>query len=178
MIATVDVHWSNGGYEFGRQDFRDISLDALAWERSKRTWDAVTNRRIKTLHPKLQRLATYFINEVEIRHGIKLRVTQATRTIAQQNALYAQGRTKPGKRVTDARGGKSYHNYALAIDVVEIKNGKAIWDNNDNNWKLIGKVGISLGFTWGGTWKKDPDRPHFQMEFGLSIKQLRRGQRP
>lgn len=66
-------------------------------------------------------------NEVESKHGIKLRVAQATRTIAQQNALYAQGRTAPGRIVTNAKGGESYHNYGLAIDVIEIKNGKTNW---------------------------------------------------
>lgn len=100
-------------------------MDALIWERSKRTWDFITNQRIRTLHPKVQQSAIDFVNEVESKHGIKLRVAQATRAIAQQNALYDQGRTVPGKIVTNAKGGESYHNYGLAIDVVEIKNGKA-----------------------------------------------------
>lgn len=44
--------------------------------------------------------------------------TLGYRTVAEQDALFAQGRTKPGPRVTDAPGGLSLHNYGLAVDVV------------------------------------------------------------
>ena len=77
--------------------------------------------------------------------------------------------------ITFAKGGESYHNYGLAIDVVEISGGKAVWNTN---WGDIAKIGISHGFSWGGNWTTRPDKPHFQMDFGLSIKQLQQGQRP
>jgi peptidoglycan L-alanyl-D-glutamate endopeptidase CwlK len=38
--------------------------------------------------------------------------------------LYAIGRTKPGKKVTKAKGGTSYHNYGLAFDIYPFINGK------------------------------------------------------
>ncbi|MGN7308723.1 M15 family metallopeptidase, partial [Bacillus subtilis] len=41
--------------------------------------------------------------------GIPIVITQGLRTVAEQDALYAQGRSKPGKVVTNARGGYSYH---------------------------------------------------------------------
>jgi hypothetical protein len=41
---------------------------------------------------------------------------QGVRTFAEQDALYAQGRTRKGLRVTNAKGGQSYHNYGLAAD--------------------------------------------------------------
>lgn len=47
----------------------------------------------------------------------------------------------------------------------------------NTNWAWIKQVGISHGFTWGGDWAT-PDKPHFQMDFGLSIQQLQSGQRP
>ena len=40
------------------------------------------------------------------------------RTFEDQDKLYAQGRTKPGQIVTNARGGDSLHNYGLAADYV------------------------------------------------------------
>ncbi|PYF74334.1 M15 family metallopeptidase [Pedobacter nutrimenti] len=136
---------------------------------SKPTWDAVSNKRIATLDPRLQNPARGFINTVEEELGLQLRVVQATRTIAEQNTLYNQGRTTPGKIVTNARGGTSYHNYALAIDVVMMKNGQADWSVVPNDVVEIGK---RFGFEWGGDWKKFKDYPHFQMTFGKSIREL------
>ncbi len=140
-----------------------------------KTWDSVTNKRILTLHQNVQGPATVFINEVKAKLGIRLRVTDALRTNAEQNSLYAQGRTKPGLVVTGAKAGESYHNYGLAIDVVEITNSGNV--NYSTNWSAIEKVGVNNGFSWGGNWPK-PDKPHFQMNFGLSISQLQRGSRP
>src|SRR5690606_7828810 len=79
------------------------------------TWDMVTNRRIRELHPRLGIAARQFINTVEGELGIQLRITQGYRSIAEQDALYAQGRTAPGEIVTNARGGQSNHNYGLAL---------------------------------------------------------------
>ena len=136
----------------------------------------MTQKRIKALNVKIQSSVTKFINEVESKLGIRLRITQGYRSVATQNALYAQGRTAPGKIVTNARGGFSYHNYGLAIDVVEIRdNGSINWSPD---WDAIGTVGISNGFEWGGNWTTIVDRPHFQMIFGLSINDLRNGERP
>ena len=136
----------------------------------------VTKKRIKELNVKIQDNVIKFISEVESKLGIRLRITQGYRSIATQNALYAQGRTAHGKIVTNARGGSSYHNYGLAIDVVEIRNNGSINWNPD--WEAIGAIGVSNGFEWGGNWTTIIDKPHFQMTFGLSINDLRNGARP
>ncbi|WP_316803917.1 M15 family metallopeptidase [Pedobacter nototheniae] len=133
------------------------------------TWDEVTNKRILTLDKRLQNPARAFINTVEEELGIQLRIVQALRTIAEQNALYNQGRTTPGAIVTKAKGGTSYHNYALAMDVVMIEKGQAVWTILP---KEVVKIGEDLGFEWGGTWKGFKDYPHFQMTFGQSIRDL------
>lgn len=127
------------------------------------TWNTRTNSKIEKLHPKIRCKAYDLINKVEEDLGIKLIVAQGLRTIAEQNALYAKGRTSGGKKVTNARGGYSYHNFGLALDVVELKNGKL---NYDLEWNKIGMIGISLGFEWGGLWTTILDRPHFEMIFG------------
>jgi peptidoglycan LD-endopeptidase CwlK len=133
------------------------------------TWDSITNARIAKLHLNVQKPAIKFINQVASELKIKLRVTQGLRTFEEQDALYAQGRTATGTIVTNAKGGQSYHNYGLAIDVVEIKDGKAIWDTS---WPRISEIGISHGFEWGGNFKSFPDKPHFQMTLGYSITEL------
>ncbi len=132
--------------------------------------DPISNQRIAQLHPKIRAKAAEFINRVERETGIKLRLASGFRSIAEQNALYAQGRTKPGSIVTNAKGGSSYHNYGLAIDVVEVRpNGSVNWNTN---WSAIAKIGKEMGFEWGGDWTSIVDKPHFQMSFGKSTSQL------
>lgn len=134
------------------------------------TWDNVTNQRIALLHPAVRQVATDFINAVESKLRIRLRITQSLRSIPEQDALYAQGRTTAGKIVTNAKGGDSYHNYGLAWDVVEIENGLANWETN---WLGISEIAEEMGIEWGGNFKSIKDKPHFQMSFGLSIAQLK-----
>lgn len=153
-----------------RKKVKELAMDTINYIKEK-TWDIHTNRRIDTLHPAIISKVKEFIIRAEKELGIKLRVTAALRTWVEQSSLYNKGRNSDGEIiniksvVTWAKSGESYHNYGLAIDVVEIKNGKALWKNP--NWEKIGKLGESIGFTWGGRWTgKKNDRPHFQMNFG------------
>ena len=132
------------------------------------TWDKVTDVRIAKLHPAIRENAEQFINEVE-KIGIKLRVTQGLRTIQEQNDLYAIGRTIPGKKVTNAVGGKSYHNYGLAIDVCQIDGRMADFDPD---WLKIVPIAEKYGFAWGGKFKTIIDKPHFEKTFGHSTSDL------
>ena len=135
------------------------------------TWDRHTDRRIKTLHPLIQCDVANIINEAEATLGITFRVSQALRTIAEQDALYAKGRTAPGKVVTKARGGSSYHNYGLAFDVALIRNGKVIW--NDPGYRNLSTIAEKYGFYWGGNFRgKFTDQPHFEKTFGKSHRQF------
>src|SRR4030088_3519409 len=87
-------------------------------------------------------------------------VTSTLRSPMEQEALYAQGRTSPGRIVTNAKPGQSAHNYGLAIDVVPIVNGKPDWSGADPVWETIGKLGQAAGLTWlgahGSTFPEDP----------------------
>ncbi|MBQ6458768.1 MAG: M15 family metallopeptidase, partial [Exiguobacterium sp.] len=116
---------------------------------------------------------------------LEVRLTSGYRSAKEQNAVYAQGRSEPGRVVTNAKAGQSYHNYGLAVDFVIIHNNKADYDlNTDRNrndipdWQELGELGKALGFEWGGDWNSFPDYPHLQMDFGLSIRQLVAGKRP
>ena len=133
-------------------------------------WDIVSEKRINTLHPMVRPFAIQFINEAQKQLGITLRVTDAFRTYAEQNKLYAKGRTAAGKKVTNARGGESNHNFGTAFDVVPMENGQP---NYDADYLPIAKLGKSLGFKWGGDWVSLDDKPHFEMNFGYTFKQLR-----
>jgi peptidoglycan L-alanyl-D-glutamate endopeptidase CwlK len=114
--------------------------------------------------------------------GVNIRITQGLRTIAEQDALYAQGRTKPGAKVTNARGGYSNHNFGVAIDFVLMASGynmKADANNNGQaDWYEVVEEAKKLGFAWGGDWVSFVDYPHFEMTFGLSTADYRAGKRP
>lgn len=133
-------------------------------------WDSVSENRINTLHPQVRDRVRNFLHQAEAA-GIKLRVTSAYRSYEEQNALYAQGRTTAGKIVTNAKAGESSHNFGTAVDVIPIVNGAPDW--NTNLWPQIAAIGRAAGFSWGGDWKSFKDYPHFEMNFGKTLAQLR-----
>jgi len=102
--------------------------------------------------------------------GIKVMMTCGYRSVAEQNRLYAQGRTTPGKKVTNARGGYSWHNFALAADYAFIVNGKVTWNGP---WNVFGKTARECGLEWGGDFKSIVDRPHVQWTKGRTLAQMR-----
>ena len=106
--------------------------------------------------------------------GIKVIMTQGYRSIEAQNALYAKGRTAPGSKVTNAKGGSSWHNFGLAADYVFVINGKVTYNGP---WAKFGKIAESCGLEWGGNFKSICDRPHVQNTGGKTLKQMLKGDR-
>ncbi|MCE5322416.1 M15 family metallopeptidase [bacterium] len=121
------------------------------------------------LNPEFAAKLTLFEKKLAT-NGIKVILTAGYRSIAEQNRLYAQGRTKPGKKVTNARGGNSWHNYGLAADYAFVINGKVTWDGP---WDLFGRTARSCGLEWGGNFKSIIDRPHLQWTQGKTLAQMR-----
>ena len=119
------------------------------------------------LHPTLQAAGRALLAQAQ-RRGLSVFIFEGMRDIARQDALYAQGRTAPGKVVTWVKGGGSYHNYGLAIDVVF--QGPAPW-GEQHDWDALGECGEAAGLEWGGRWAK-ADRPHFQLR-GLKVAELK-----
>lgn len=107
--------------------------------------------------------------------GIDLLVTCTHRDDAEQGALYAQGRTVPGRIVTNAKPGRSLHNLmhaglpaSRALDVVPMVGGKPVWGTKGADlalWMRVGEIGESCGLEWAGRWR-GPLRefPHFQFK--------------
>jgi peptidoglycan L-alanyl-D-glutamate endopeptidase CwlK len=91
-------------------------------------------------------------------------VAYGFRTIPEQNKIYAQGRTTPGKIVTWAKGNESLHTQGLAIDVYIAKDDGTIDLDAVLPIDAV-EIGKQEGFEWGGDWKKNKDFPHFEMKF-------------
>lgn len=136
----------------------------------------VNSRSLTDLLPVVQKKARALLAAAKA-EGIDLLVTSTYRDAECQDALYAQGRTKPGRKVTNARGGQSWHQYRVAFDVVPLFAGKAVW-NDQRLWKRIGELGESVGLEWAGRWKTFRESPHFQFTGGLTMADLRKGKQP
>lgn len=146
--------------------------------------DKVTLKRIELVHPNLRDEALFIYTQIcEVLEGKAIcRFTHTLRTYKEQNDLYALGRTKKGRKVTWAKGGYSYHNFGMAIDICLIIDGKeASWDtvkdfDNDGvaDWMEVVGIFKMNGWEWGGDWSVGKkDMPHFQKTLGNSTAQLR-----
>lgn len=134
--------------------------------------DKVTQERIEKLHPSVRDEVKKIIAECDsaLNGRAKIRITQGLRTFAEQEKLYNQGRTSPGKKVTNAKAGQSIHNYGLAVDICLIIDGKDVswdtakdWDNDGvADWYECVKIFAKYGWDWGGNWKTFKDLPHFE----------------
>lgn len=129
----------------------------------------MASRKLTDLHPQLKPLAEKFEAECNAQ-GIDFLFTCTYRSPEEQNDLYAQGRSKPGKIVTNAQAGQSKHNFMVgvfpaskAFDVVPLRNGKPVWNATDPLWKTLGFIGKSIGLEWAGDWKRFREYPHFQL---------------
>ena len=158
--------------------------------------DQITLQRIETLHPAVrQEVKNIYENEIVPALSGKAicRFAYTLRTFAEQDALYAQGRTKlydsNGKKlgvVTKAKGGQSIHNYGLALDIVLIKdtNGDgsfdtASWEDTIDfdkdgkaDWREIVNIFKKYNWVWGGDWTSFKDKPHFEKTFGHTWRTL------
>lgn len=122
--------------------------------------DERSERNIATLLPEVRPIARALVQK-SAQAGIRIKVISALRTCAEQDALYAQGRTRPGSRVTNARGGYSNHNFGIAFDVGVFEGSAYV--PQSAKYKAVGALGMDLGLEWGGSWKTIVDEPHFQL---------------
>ncbi|MDR1275814.1 MAG: M15 family metallopeptidase [Candidatus Accumulibacter sp.] len=138
----------------------------------------IDSRNPDELAPAVRAMAEAFIAVCKAQ-GIDLVITSTYRDAEKQDALYALGRTKPGKVVTNAKGGQSFHNWRVAFDAVPLRGGKPVWNTRGDDgklWEKIGAIGEAVGLEWGGRWKKFPDYPHFQCTNGRSLADFQKGE--
>lgn len=149
--------------------------------------DKVTLERIKLVHPKLVDEVDSIYTDIcaALSGSAMCRFAYTLRTFKEQADLFAIGRTKPGKKVTQAGPGLSMHNYGLAVDIVLVKdadgNGSfetASWDMKSDfdkdgkaDWMEVVTIFKQYGWAWGGDWKFF-DAPHFEKPMGYSVRQL------
>lgn len=159
--------------------------------------DKISIERIKLLHPVITCLVTNAIDKAEagLSKYMAIRIVQGMRTFAEQDGLYALGRTKVnpdgksskkkmGNIVTNAKGGQSIHNYGLAVDFCLLidndKNGtfeEVSWSriidldkDGKMDWDEVVTAFETYGFSWGGKWRTFKDYPHFEFSQNKNYK--------
>lgn len=109
------------------------------------------------------------------KQGIYLIITEGFRTKEYQDELYAKGRTKPGKIVTNAKGSdySSQHQWGIAFDIA-INDTKLLYD--ETTIRKVAKISKSskVLLAWGGDWKSIVDTPHFYLgKWGSTTSKLK-----
>ena len=133
----------------------------------------INSRSLDDLNPRVKKLCEQFIASCA-KHNIDVLITSTYRDAESQNALYAQGRTTLGKKVTNARGGDSFHNWRVAFDFVPVVDGKARWDDGAL-FTQCGEIAESLGLEWAGRWVKFKEMAHCQFTYGLTLADFKAG---
>lgn len=120
------------------------------------------SRKISDLRPEMRKPAQAIIDACKAR-GVELLITCTLRSNQEQSELYAIGRTKPGRKVTNAKPGSSAHNHGCAMDVVPVIAGKPCWDASHHGWQVYGEEVRRAGLEWAGDWKSFKEFPHCQI---------------
>lgn len=132
-------------------------------------------RDINKCHPRLILLSKKLVSACK-GQGLIIGIGECYRTTKEQDTLYAQGRTKAGKIVTNAKGSSysSHHQWGTAFDVYR-NDGKGAYNDYDGFFAKVGKIGKSIGLEWGGDWKNPVDKPHFQLpDWGSTTTKLKK----
>jgi len=135
----------------------------------------MSSRSLLDLVPPVRDRANKFLAECHA-VGIDVLIYCTYRSPEEQNELYKIGRSLPGKIVTNARGGQSWHNFHAAFDFVPMINGKLQWADK----KLYAKCGAiaeSVGLEWAGRWTGSlKETAHCQYRGGLTLAQANSGE--
>jgi hypothetical protein len=135
---------------------------------------------IASTHPSIQPLIRKLIAAAAA-EGISIVALNGLRTNAQQDALFAKGRTAPGNVVTGVKGGESWHNFGLAVDFAMVSPGpspslgSAYFPSQWTQWGVVGGLGKQLGMIWGGDFSNIHDPGHFEYHPGFGLRQARAG---
>lgn len=134
------------------------------------------------LHPRLQEKIAELLELCE-KNKIKIGIGECVRTVAEQDALYAKGRTAAGSIVTNCKGSSysSMHQWGVAFDfylIMDVDGDGKTSDDAFNDatglFEKVGKLGQTIGLEWGGAWKSPVDKPHFQLpDWGSTATKLK-----
>lgn len=170
LPANREVYASVAGVGALATEWKNwLVVENFAFEKDRGSLTMISD--LHALHPVFRDKVVELIRQCSLK-GINVAVVETFRTHAKQNEYKGMG----GK-YTNSAGGRSKHQYGLAVDLVPMVNGKPQWDNQ-LLWKKIGIIGEKLGLRWGGRWKKPYDPAHLEWSGGLTTAHLASGLLP
>jgi len=160
---------------------QQVAAEAIVAEETWRSWKTVNNfafgkdrgqlpmiADLQGLHPFFRDRILLLIRNCRAK-GIELAIVESYRTHTKQSEYFRMGR-----QYTRSAGGKSKHQYGLAIDVVPLRDSVAVWDDA-GLWRKVGVEGEKLGLRWGGRWRSPYDPAHFEWTGGITTAELSKG---
>ena len=143
----------------------------------------IDSRDLNELSPAVRKRAQTFFaacaaDPYLLANGITVIATSTYRDFEAQDAIYARGRTAPGKVVTKAHAGDSWHNWRCAFDVLPLRCGKPMWSTTGTDgevWRRLGEIGEACGLDWAGRWTTFRELAHFQYTGGLTLADFKAG---
>lgn len=166
----LDGDWGDGS----RTAFAAFEAQSAAVAAEEGTFDARTEGNLRTLHPTMQRQVRRGLAALRDA-GVSAKVISGTRSYAEQDRLFAQGRNgNPGPKVTNARGGQSNHNFFIAVDLGLFDGTRYLTDEASYVAAAAVVKAAAPGLAWGGDWKSLRDTPHYELATGLGIAEVRR----
>ena len=170
---TLDADW---GRNTAAGDRAFVAASAEMANRLGR-FDSRTEGHIATLHLAAQDKARRFMAALDAAdYPLTVKFIQSSRTYKEQDDLFAIGRTRPGRKVTNARGGQSNHNFAIAWDIGIFRGGEYLDGDNAAEaaeYRKVAEITEMDGLLWGGNWASFPDMPHYQLETGRNTSETR-----
>lgn len=164
-----------------KKEDKPISIQNLGLEKTDLSvLDERSAKNVSTLHSKVQQVFRNWIAECQIlakAHGYEYKAISGNRSWDEQAKIYAQGRTAPGKIVTNAKPGYSNHNFGIAVDMGVFKDGKYLDASKPSEAEAFHRRAASVAekynIEWGGNWLRFKDYPHFEYRTGKSMALLR-----
>lgn len=157
-----------------------IPLSSVSSDVDLSILDERSAKNVATLHGRIKQVFRNWIAECQVLakiHGYEYKAISGNRSWEDQARIYAQGRTSPGKIVTNAKPGFSNHNYGIAVDMGVFKNGIYLDSAKPSEAEAFHRKAAGLAekynIEWGGSWKSFKDYPHFEYRTGKTLSQLR-----
>ncbi len=155
--GSTSVHLTDSG-PITERAYQEFSLRTAAITKELGAFDTRSEQNICTLSLRAQRLCRIFLTRV-LQGGMRVRVISGTRTYKEQDELFRRGRYgNPGPRVTNARGGRSNHNFGIAWDI-GIFTAEGGYVTGRDDYDEAARIGLTPDIEWGGTGKASPTDP-------------------
>ena len=136
------------------------------------SWGRDSTRRMQGVDARLVACATAVLKRCPC--DLTIPILGGLRTQEEQQRLYARGRTRSGKIVTQLDGVKrqSMHQSGRALDIVpwDPVRQAAVWPPAESwdwdeiqRWMNTESERMGIDLVWGGNWKGFTDCPHWEI---------------